>query len=339
MTCRLGVVVGERDPWRFFEDVYEDFRAHYEVTLFRVRRSRLPIFIERTNWYLLRHDLDAFMKRQDVVFFEWASGLLAFASRLPKRCPVVVRLHRYEMFQWVSQINWDFVDQVIFVSEGMRAKFVAQIPSHQHKTVVIPVGIPTEKYQIDRNGSSVGNIGTLCQISPRKRVYELILAFYELSRKHNDLRLHLGGGTDPAYGDYNDALKQIVQKLNLQDKVVFYGDVSKPWEWYHNIDVFVSNSYSEGLQVALMEAMAAGCYCLSHHWDGVEELLPQEYLFYTESELQNKIVDYLEASLTEQKQHREKMRRIACEKLDYRLIQNQIRQVIEQVAADSLPKA
>ena len=337
MTLRLGVVVGEHDPWRFFDDVYTDFKTHYAVTLFRTRRSSFPVLIERTNGFLFRHDLDAFMKQQDVVFFEWASGLLASASRRPKHCPVVVRLHRYEMFQWVSRINWDYVDKIIFVSEGMRAKFVSQFPSHQHKTVIIPVGIPTEKFQIDRNGAAVGNIGTLCQISPRKRVYELVLAFYDLSRQRNDLRLHIGGSTDAAYGDYNDALKQIVEKLALQNKVIFYGDVSKPWEWYRNIDVFVSNSYSEGLQVALMEAMASGCFCLSHHWDGAEELLSQEYLFYTEADLQNKILSYLQSSASEQEQHRAMMRRIACEKLDYRLIHNQIRQVIDQVAKGNRP--
>ena len=329
---RLGIIVGEQDPWRFFQDVYDDLLSHYDVNLFRVRHPRLPIFHDRVNRRLLQHDLDTFMKKQDVVFFEWASGLLTVASHLPKRCKIVVRVHRYEMFQWVSKVNWAFVDRVVLVSQAMRDKFVARFPEHQRKTVVIPVGIAIEKFQTDRNGQSIGNIGTLCDISPRKRVYQLILAFYELSQKKNGLRLHVGGGTDPAYPDYSDALQQVVQKLNLQDKVTFYGDISKPWEWYRNIDVFVSNSYSEGLQVALMEAMATGCYCISHHWDGVEELLPEEYLFYTDSELREKILHYLEAPKVDQYKHREKMRRIACEKADSRLIRDQIRRVIEQSA-------
>lgn len=333
---RLGVIVGDGESWRFFEEIYADWVSHYDVDSFRVRRPPFPIFYERVNRRLLQYDLDAFMKKQDVVFFEWASGLLAFASHLPKRCKVVVRLHRYEMFQWATKINWSFVDKVIFVSQAMRAKFASQFPNHQHKTVVIPVGITIEKFQMDRSGQSVGNIGTLCQISPRKRVYELILAFYDLSRNRNGLHLHIGGNTDPLYGDYNDALQQVVQKLNLRDKVTFYGDISKPWKWYRNIDVFVSNSYSEGLQVALMEAMASGCYCLAHHWDGAEELLPNEYLFFTDSEFQEKISRYLQASSAMQNQDRETMRRIACDKLDKRFIQKQIRIVIEGVNGDQV---
>lgn len=329
-SLRLGVIVGERDPWRFFEDVYADFISHYRVDLFRVRRVRAPLFYARLNWRLLLHDLDAFMKQHDVVFFEWASELLVTASHLPKRCRIVVRVHRYEMFQWISKINWAVVDRVIFVSQAMQKKFVAQFPEHQHKTVVIPVGISTDQFQTNHSERSGRNIGTLCYISPRKRVYELILAFYELSQKKTGLHLHIGGGTDPNYADYNDALQRLVQKLQLQDKVTLYGEVTKSAEWYRQIDVFVSNSYSEGLQVALMEAMASGCYCVSHHWDGVEELLPNEHLFFTDSELQEKILRYLELPPAIQAQYQEKMRQIACEKIDYRLTQNQIRRVIEQ---------
>lgn len=328
---RLGVIVGDQDPWRFFQDVYDDLASHYEVSLFRVRRSQLPILNERVNRRLLRHDVEAFMRRQDLVFFEWASGLLAFASLLPKRCHVIARLHRYEMFQWVPKINWAFVDKVIFVSDAMRARFIAQYPQHHQKTVVIPVGIDLEKFGTVRFHQSAGNIGTLCNISPRKRVYELILAYRDISRARHDLRLHIAGGTEPAYRDYEDAVKYLVEKLGLQDQVTFYGNVSKPWEWYRNIDVFVSNSYSEGMQVSLIEAMASGCYCLSHHWDGVEELLPEEYLFYTDSELQEKITSYLGLPEAAQQRHREKMRSIVY-KLDRRMIQNQIRQAIEQTS-------
>ena len=329
---RLGVVVGEQDPWRFLQDVYDDLVSHYEVNLFCVRHPRLPIFYERVNRGLLQHDLDAFMKKQDIVFFEWASGLLAFASHLPKRCPVVVRLHRYEMFQWIPKINWTFVDKVIFVSQAMRAKFVARFPEHQHKTVVIPVGIAIEKFRTDRTGQSVGNIGTLCYISPRKRVYELILAFYELSQKKSGLRLHIGGGTDPEYGDYNDALQQIVQKLNLQDKVTFCGEITKPSDFYHNIDIFVSNSYSEGMQVALMEAMASRCYCLSHFWAGAEELLPLKNLYSTESELQEKIIEFYDLPDHAKLDCQNQLRSLAGERFDMAQTTVQIRKVIEEVA-------
>ena len=101
------------------------------------------------------------MREHDVVFFEWASDLLAYATQFPKSCGIVTRLHRYEMFQWVPNINWAVVDKVILLSEAMRNKFIAQVPSLKNKTVVIPWAVASDKFQI-RSQSLTGNIGTLC---------------------------------------------------------------------------------------------------------------------------------------------------------------------------------
>jgi len=240
------------------------------------------------------------------------------------------------MYQWVSKVKWDSVDKIIFVSNAMQDKFCLQFPEQRHKTVVIPVGISTELYQLKRTGNNGGNIGTLCFLSPRKRVYELILAFYELTKTNNNLHLHIGGSPDPAFTDYIEAMERIVCELKLQDKVTFYGAITKPWEWYQNIDIFISNSYSEGLQVALMEAMASGCYCLSHYWDGVEELLPLTNLYYSDQELQERVVRYLNKLEIEKQKDQEEMRSIACEKVDIQRVKAQIREVIEELAASPI---
>jgi hypothetical protein len=38
-----------------------------------------------------------------------------------------------------------------------------------------------------------------------------------------------------------------------------------------------------------MEAVASGCYCLSHDWDGADELLPAENLYLTDSQLRQSV--------------------------------------------------
>jgi len=80
-----------------------------------------------------------------------------------------------------------------------------------------------------------------------------------------------------------------------------------------------------------MEAMASGCYCLSHRWDGAEELLPQENLFYTSAELQKKILRYCEIPETEKQEQRACMRAIACDKFDINQTIAQVLQVVEEV--------
>ncbi len=329
---KLGIAVG--DTWDFFHEIYDELCTHHETMVFKQRSIRSPIFNGRINEYLFYRDVRTFLSENDVVFFEWAGELLARASQYPKTCGIVTRLHRYEMYQWASQVNWENVDKVILVSEAKRDEFVRKFPAYQDKAVAIIGAISLEKFSFQPR-SYQRNIGILCHISPRKRVYELILDFFELTQKNPNFHLHIGGGPHPGFDDYFEAVQDLVRSLKLEKQVTFYGPVTNNQDWLHNIDIFVSNSYSEGLQVALMEAMASGCYCLSHHWAGVEDQLPSEYLFYTGSELRNKILAYDECPDEEKNKTRSRMREVVETRNNVDISKRQIRQLIEQVAASS----
>jgi glycosyltransferase involved in cell wall biosynthesis len=181
-----------------------------------------------------------------------------------------------------------------------------------------------------------GDIGILCHLTPRKRVYELILAFYELVQLQDGFHLHIGGGTRPRFLDYDEALHQLVKQLGLQEKVTFYGNVTNPESWYQKVDIFVSNSYSEGLQVSPIEAIASGCYCLSHWWDGADELLPKENLYHTNSQFIQHILGYSALPDNEKKHRKELARCFVNENFDVEKVKIQIRQVIEEVAESSV---
>jgi glycosyltransferase involved in cell wall biosynthesis len=329
---KLGVAVG--DTWDFFHEIYDELCSHHETTLFERRLIRSPFFYDRINHYAFDRDMKALMSQNDVVFFEWAGELLARASHLPKTCGIVTRLHRYELYQWADQINWENVDKVILVSEAKHDEFVRKFPAYQDKAVAIIGAISLEKFSY-QPGAYQGNIGILCHISPRKRVYELILDFYELIGKNPNFHLHIGGGPHPGFDDYYAAVQDLVRNLNLEKKVTLYGPVSNTQDWLHNMDIFVSNSYSEGLQVALMEAMASGCYCLSHHWAGAEDQLPPENLFYSSTELQNKILAFAECPDDEKSKLRSGMRTVVEQRNDVNRSKRQIRELVEQVGDSS----
>ncbi len=326
---RLGIAIEE--TWDFLHEIYADLSAHHQTSLFKRREIHLPVLTGRVNARLFQGDMRKFMQANDAIFFEWASGLLATATRLPKTCGIVTRLHRYEMYQWADKINWDAVDTVILVSQAKYNEFATRFPDHIGKAVVIPEAVSPERFRFVPKKFS-GDIGILCHLKPRKRVYELILAFYELSKRRNDLHLHIGGGEAAAFGEYAEALRALVEKLGLQEKITFYGHVSDPESWYPKIDIYISNGYSEGLQVSPMEAMATGCYALSHHWDGADELLPPENLFFSEAELIERIERYCDLSDAERDAEREKMRARVVEKFNVDKTKVQIRQLIESAA-------
>ena len=327
---RLGVAIQE--TWGFFNEIFDDFQKRYDVTVFKRRSWQLPIFHARINQFLYCRDLKNFMARNDVVFFEWASELLITASHLPKVGGIVTRLHRYELYQWVNRINWDAVDKIILVSHAKKREFIEKFPSQADKIEVSGPSTSLEKFT-PLSKTFNGDIGILCHLTPRKRVYDLILTFYQLLQQKNDLHLHIAGGMDPAFEDYHYALKSVVTDLGIQENVTFYGNVSEPSNWYHKIDIFISHSYSEGLQVAPMEAMASGCYCLAHHWRGAEELLPAEYLYYTDAELMDKILQYCKISDIEKLKQKKYMRAHAQENFDIKQTIKQVVGAVDEVAA------
>jgi len=323
---RLGIV--NQETWDFLHELHAHLAAVHGTSVFEPPAPpRAPFMRERIARYQMDRALRAFLRQNDVVFFEWASGLLAQATRLPKTCAIVTRLHRYELYAWADRINWDVVDHVILVSEAKRRAFVARFPAHAGKTHVVPVGIPLARFpMVDR--AFLGAIGTLCHLTPRKRVYDLILAFADLLKSVPALQLRVAGDVEPAYLDYYEALQRLVRQLGIEAHVRFDGAITEPSKWYPLIDIFVSHSYSEGLQVAPMEAMATGCHTLSHAWDGADELVPPECLYLSDAELVLKVEAFCNASPAERAEQRRRMRALAEDRFDSRKTCKRIGEII-----------
>jgi glycosyltransferase involved in cell wall biosynthesis len=101
--------------------------------------------------------------------------------------------------------------------------------------------------------------------------------------------------------------------------------------WYHHVDVFISNAYSEGLQVSPLEAMASGCYCLSHHWAGADELLPVDHLYFTDLELQQKLLHYCNLPESGKQEELTKLQSLVQQNFNVHHTKTQIRRIIEEV--------
>ncbi len=333
-AMKLGVIVDGH--WGFIGELLDDWRAHFQTEVFAFEEVHLPVSQGRVNQWRLNRALRRFIKKQDLVFFEWAGPLAIVATRMFPAKPIVVRLHSWELYQYAPHITWDAVSHVILISNAMQQRFCELFPDQAHKSRVIYCGISLERFSL-RPPKFAGNIGMLCDLVPIKRVYDIILTIYELKKRGYHLTLHLGG--KPRSGSDNQrylvSMKRAVDKLGLQDRVIFHGWVENPAHWLKAIDIFISNSYWEGQQNALLEAMASGCYCLSHFWDGAEEILPAGFLYATASELQTKIIEYCEQADSQKWAHQSTLRSIAEEKFSFRQNGEKVREMLQDVAGVS----
>ena len=331
---RLGVVVDGHAG--FIGDLLADWRSRYKTEEFNFQDIDLALFEERVNQWRLKKSLKNFINRNDIVFFEWAGQYATLSSQLNIKSPLIVRLHSWELFKFGPNIDWSRIDRILLVSNAMQQKFIDLYPDQAHKSKVVSNGVSLSRFSPTSRQFS-GVMGILCDLVPIKRVYDLILTVYDLKKKGYEWKLNIGGKSrsGPDSQRYNASIRRAVSKLGLQDQVFFYDWVQDTSTWLNEQDIFISNSYWEGQQVALLEAMATGCYCLSHFWDGAEEVLPPDYIFVTESELQQKIIAYTHLDENEKQQHRNLMRTIACENFDIEQTKARINSVLEEVWAAS----
>lgn len=324
---KLGVA--NKETWIFLEDIVKYLSEKYPTDIFQATGWPLPVAQRKMTHWMLRRSLKQFIHRHDVVLFEWASELLVEASDVytPDAAAFVVRLHRYEMFQWVQRIKWETVRYVLLDTEAMRQKLLARTNLAPERAIVLPNAVPLAKTSAAQRPFQ-GRIAILANLIPRKRVYELILAFYAALQQRPDLTLHVGGPPRPDNLAYYESLHDLCRKLGIEEQVTFYGRVEDRWDWYQQMDVFVSFGYSEGMQVAPIEAAASGCYCLSHWWEGAEEIFPRAQLSLTEAEFVAQVLAYSDADAARQAAMRQPLLDFVEQSCNLGRINHEIEQIL-----------
>ena len=149
--------------------------------------------------------------------------------------------------------------------DGPALKSTAQ-PTGQHPAV-------SQADSVSANGPSF-NGGTLLfvgRLVPNKCYHDLILALRMLVCSRPQARLVLAG--QEAMVDYKLRLKALAKKLEIEDRVVFAGEVNDAElkRWYRQADVFVCVSEHEGFCVPLVEAMSYGLPVVAYDAAAVAE--------------------------------------------------------------------
>ena len=98
------------------------------------------------------------------------------------------------------------------------------------------------------------DIGAVVRMAPIKDIKTMIYAFFELSCRRDNVRLHIMGGVDDQ--EYADECYQLVKQLGLDDKIIFTGRVNII-EYFEKLDFTLLTSISEGQPLSVLESFAA----------------------------------------------------------------------------------
>ena len=251
----------------FLNDILDYARQRYTVRTFAGKTAQ---------------DMHALMRWSDISWFEWCTDLVVMASKMPKVCRTIVRLHRFESYQhWPASIDWSRIDLLMTVGNRfIRQALERQVPDIQSRTalVTIPNGVDLGKFAFRprQPGKKIVFLGHLRMIKNPGLALQCLKALTAIDPGYT---LHFAGWwQDYALEQY---LRHMVQTLGLDGAVHFDGYQSDVQGYLDDKQYIVSTSLTESQGMGLLEAMACGIKPVIHHFPGAEEIFGRRYLFAT----------------------------------------------------------
>jgi len=221
------------------------------------------------------------MKDSDIAWFEWCTDMVVKASRMPKVCKNIVRLHSFEAYDtsFPKEVNWENVDVLILVgNSNVKDALLAQVPDIESRTriVVIPNGVNLDKHSFTKRkaGKNIASVGYL---NMKKNPMLLLQCMQKLHYIDPEYKLFFGGSFQEI--KIEQYLKHMVKALDIEDVVFFDGWQDDITSWLADKSYIVSGSIGESQGMGLLEGMAAGLKPVIHNFPGADQIFDGKYLF------------------------------------------------------------
>lgn len=223
---------------------------HYTVPLSSDRKNVINFVIS-----CLRIILIVRKEKIDIIHshHRWSSFISYFVSKM-FGIPLVTTYHGIHTGNKLLTI-WG--DKIISVSEDAKNHLIEYFNVKPENITVIRNGIklpemgnnkPMSKIQNNNNTPVIANIA---RMSPEKDQKTLFLAMKIVIEKHPKVKLLIVG-----QGPLENELKNLAHELGIQNNVKFLGEVEQINAILTNVDFVVLSSLTEGLPMAVLEALA-----------------------------------------------------------------------------------
>ncbi|MDO3411580.1 GT4 family glycosyltransferase PelF [Saccharibacillus sp. CPCC 101409] len=175
-------------------------------------------------------------------------------------------------FYRLSEAAYSWSDEVITLF-GRNKEIEVEIGCDERKIRIIPNGVNVADYDLVAGPPAAAGplrIGAIVRLVPIKDIKTMIQSFALVKKQLPEAELHILGPTEEDE-DYVRECRELVLALRLDD-VRFTGQVNVR-EYLGRLDLVVLSSISEGMPLAILEAMAAAKPCVATDVGSCRELL------------------------------------------------------------------
>lgn len=181
------------------------------------------------------------------------------------------KLHR-----WNVRYRNYICDSIVAISESVKNDII-KYGADKKKVSVVYNAINCARFKTISNRqihSTHYAIGNVARIMPEKKGQDILIkAIALLKDKYPEIKCYFAGGYDDSHqASYNELLK-LVDKYELEQNIVFMGNVIDISTLLSELDIFVLPSRYEGFGISLIEAMASGIPCIASSLDGPAEII------------------------------------------------------------------
>ncbi len=209
----------------------------------------------------------------------------------------LLRPYHVKQFTNVYLKNMDGVIAPSKRVEALLKRYKVNIPMR-----VIPTGVDVNSLNKAANNDMRQELGipadapvllTLSRVAEEKKIDRILNAMPEIIDEFPETRLVIAGD-----GPDMEVLQEQVERLTLEDNVIFTGDVPHDdvGSYYKMADLFVSASDTETQGLTYIEALASGTKCVVYDTDYTEHVFDDDELgkvFNGPGEMLSEILFYL----------------------------------------------
>jgi L-malate glycosyltransferase len=271
-------------------DLYDDFSAVC-TKLFHVHRRGGYDFgaMMRIGHIIKKYSIDVVNAHHYAPFFYSYLGSTIFnRSRLFFTVHSVPELVNMPIIhKHVCELLCYRANGIIGISNEISLSIRKAFPSHLSKVIYIPNAVNVDLFSapVDRDAvraelnipSDAALVGMIANFHKVKNHLCLIKAFDTLRQKHPHLRLVLVGKGFPDFPETSESnMKAMINLFRLEDSIILTGyrhDISRLLKAF---DIFCLPSFSEGLPVSILEAMAARIPVVGSDVQGIREVISPE---------------------------------------------------------------